>query len=68
MNKKHINKYLYLWVIQGDYGEGWEDLCQSVSYRESRIDLKAYRENEIEYSHRMIYRRELNLKKGGFNV
>ena len=60
--KTKINKYLYLYVVQGYYGKlyGWEDVCQSESYREARQDLKAYRLNENEYPHRMIHRRELN--------
>ena len=58
------NKYLYLSVLQGNYGYGWDDLC---SYdhaipgwkKELRADLKAYRENEM-FPHRIIQRREPN--------
>lgn len=57
MKKK--NKYKYLFVLQGDYGQGWEDLTCSESYKEIREDLRAYRLNEGgEY--RIIHRRELN--------
>jgi len=62
---KKQNKYIYLYVIQGKYGYyGWEDLCQSESWKEARADLKAYRENEP-YPLRMIERRELNPKYKG---
>lgn len=56
---KKPNKYTYLFVIQGRYGFGWEDLDASESYREIRANLKAYRMNEGgEY--RIVKRRELN--------
>ena len=53
------NKYIYLYVVQGFYQFGYEDLSQSESYKESKNDLKAYRENERGIF-RMIKRRELN--------
>ena len=56
-----MTKYLYLHVVQGNYGygHGWEDLCCSENRREARNDLKAYRENELGVPHRLIQRREL---------
>jgi len=51
-------KYNYLYVIQGYYTGSYEDLTQSESYKEAKIDLKAYRDNE-KGSFRMIKRREL---------
>jgi len=53
------NKFTYLYVIQGNYGFGWEDLTQSENYKEARADLKDYRNNEPG-PHRMIQRREPN--------
>jgi hypothetical protein len=44
MNK--TNKYEYLFVLQGNYGQGWEDLCASESSTEVRQNRKEYRENE----------------------
>jgi len=57
-------KYLYLWVLQGDYGygHGWEDLTASERYVEVRDDLRTYRKEEAPYisvSYRVIERREL---------
>ena len=52
-------KYLYLWILQGDYGQGWEDLCASKSFREIRDNLKDYRKNEGG-RYRLIQRREPN--------
>lgn len=59
---KRINKFIYLWVIQGRYPGpyGWEDVAASECYKEARADLKAYRENEPQYPHRMIRRCEPN--------
>lgn len=57
---KRTKKFTYLHVVQGNYGYGWDDLTESESYREARTDLRCYRENETQYSHRMIKRRELN--------
>lgn len=59
---KKVNKFLYLYVVQGKYTQeyGWEDLCSSEDYFESVSDLKAYRQNEREYPHRLIERRVLN--------
>lgn len=51
-------KYNYFWVVQGFYGR-WEDLCAGT-WREARIDLKAYRENE-KGIFRIIQRRELKV-------
>lgn len=55
------NKYIYLYVLQGRYGYGWEDLTASEKYSEVKADLKAYRENE-KGCYRIIQRRELNAK------
>ena len=60
---KRINKYLYLFVVQCDYGygHGWEDLTASESYKSAIADLRAYRKNDsYAVGHRIIKRRELN--------
>ncbi len=58
---KRINKYLYLWIVQGYYPYGkWEDIYIGEDKKDARLRLKEYRINESMYSHRMIYRRELN--------
>jgi len=55
------NKYLYLWVVQGNYGSyGWEDLAESKSYREAWCNLKEYRISSGPAPHRIIQRREPN--------
>lgn len=57
------NKYHYIKVLQGNYGDGWCDLIEYVEdtpMAERKADLKCYRENERNASHRIINRRELN--------
>lgn len=55
---KKPTKYIYLHVLQGQYGHGWEDLTASESRREVVNDRKAYQENEGG-GYRIIQRREL---------
>ena len=59
---KKMNKYLYMWVVQGYYVDqhGWEDLTQSESYKDAKENLRDYRENDPYGWHRMIQRRVKN--------
>lgn len=57
-------KYCYLYVLQGNYGYGFEDLtaedkAEPGAYKRIRQNLKEYRENEGG-QYRIISRRELN--------
>lgn len=54
------NKYVYLHVVQGNYGQGWEDVTAEEKRSEARARLREYRENEPQYAHRLIRRRERN--------
>lgn len=42
-----------MYVIQGDYGVGWEDLTASTDWYEAQQDLRAYESNEPQYPHRV---------------
>jgi hypothetical protein len=58
--RKRPTKYLYLFVLQGNYGHGWEDLTASEELREMRSERRAYRVNDsYDGSFRIIKRREL---------
>ena len=46
-----------VYVVQGKYGQGWEDVYESEDRKDARDRLKEYDENEEEYSHRLITRR-----------
>lgn len=39
-------KYQYLWILQGNYGHGWEDLTAETTFTEITKRLKEYKENE----------------------
>lgn len=62
-------KYIYLLVLQGNYGHGWEDLTAEdkhsgrneygTPWLRIRQSLKDYRKNEGG-TYRIIERRELN--------
>ena len=55
------NKYLYFYVVQGNYGSyGWEDLAESDTHKEARYNLKEYRISSGPAPHRIIKRREPN--------
>lgn len=60
--KHNTNKYEYLFVLQGNYGQGWEDLCAAESEKEVRQNRKEYRENEGG-NYRIIKRREPRMVK-----
>lgn len=56
--RPRVAKWATLYVVQGQYpGTGWEDLTASHDRRETRSDLKAYRENAPETVYRLIARR-----------
>ena len=54
-----VNKWHYVWKIQGNYGQGWEDECVEESFREARARLREYRENSP-YPSRLVQGREMN--------
>lgn len=59
MKTKCINKWLKEYVVQGNYGHGWEDVTAEETYREARQRLREYRENSSG-AHRLITRRVPN--------
>ena len=57
-----MNKYQYLYVVQGNYGygHGYEDLMATEKWKEARDNVRLYRREENMGSYRMIKRRVLN--------
>ncbi len=53
-------KYIYLFVLQLNYGQGWEDATAEETRKEIRDRCKEYAANSPEYPRRIIKRRELN--------
>jgi hypothetical protein len=43
--------------VQGDYGQGFECACTESTFKEAKEQAKLYRENEPQYSHRIIKKR-----------
>ena len=58
--KQRKNKYNYIYVIQGNYGYGWDDLEECSIYYEAHKACVEYELNECNYPHRIIKRRVLN--------
>ena len=62
MEVNGMNKFLYMKVVQGNYGygHGWEDLCMSASLREAYNDLNEYLNSGYSGSFRIVNRRVPN--------
>ena len=56
---KKQNKYSYLFVMQGNYGYGWDDEVTCDSYAEARKTKIEYIEN-CSGIYRVVKRRVLN--------
>ena len=48
-------KYIYetLYTVQGFYYGEWEDETTEETFRDAKVQLKAYRENMPQYIHRI---------------
>lgn len=57
---KYTRKTRDYWKIEQYTGHqyGWEEVCGSYSWKETRANLKEYRENQPEYPVRMRKTRE----------
>ena len=53
------NKYLYGWRFSVNYGQGYEYECFELTFKEMRVQRKAYLEN-CNYPLRITRGRELN--------
>lgn len=47
-----------VFVVQTHTSCGWEDVSEEETRAEGRAQLKCYRENQPQYPHRLIRRRE----------
>lgn len=45
-----------VYIVQGNYGYGWDDLTFEDTYEEAKKQKKVYNENE-NYPHRIIVKR-----------
>ncbi len=46
-----------VWEIQGNYGCGWEYICEEESRADAKAQLRCYDKNEPQYPHRIKKRR-----------
>lgn len=53
------SKYIYEYMIQGDYGYGWDDLVAEDNMSDARTQFRCYRKNESTAGHRIVTRRTL---------
>ena len=62
MEVNGMNKFLYMKVVQGNfgYGDGWEDLCMSASLKGAYHDLNEYIKSGHSGSFRIVNRRVSN--------
>ena len=56
---KRVNKYIYGYNLQSNYGQGWETECFEYTLKEARQQLRTYRENSP-YPVRIVGAREPN--------
>lgn len=44
--------------VQGDYGLGWETVCEEETMADAKKQMRCYNVNERQYPHRIKKRRE----------
>ena len=55
-NGRQPSKWETIFVVQGAYGSGWEDLTAETSPKSARAQVRVYDENERGFPHRFIKR------------
>lgn len=51
-------KTIDCFIVESDYGYGWEETTREESHKMGRLQLACYRENQPQYLHRLIVKRE----------
>ncbi len=49
----YVRKTRDEWLIEGNYGYGWDEVCAEATRREAIEQLRCYRANEPQYAHRL---------------
>lgn len=49
----YVRKTRDEYVIEGNYGYGWDEVCAEDTRRDALARLHEYRENEPRYAHRL---------------
>ena len=59
---KKPNKWVLAHVVQGNYGQGWEDVAASDKLSEAKANRREHQTNQPEYPCRIVHRRVLREK------
>lgn len=51
-------KTIDLFIVESNYGYGWEETTQEDSHKLGRLQLACYRSNQPQYAHRLVVKRE----------
>lgn len=54
----YVRKTVDTWVLEGNYGYGWEYILTEYTRKEGLERLREYRENQPQYPVRLIKKRE----------
>lgn len=54
----YVRKTRDVYAVEGNYGHGWEYLCEEETPKDAREQLKCYNKNEPQYDHRIRKHRE----------
>lgn len=54
----YIRKTRDVFVVEGNYGYGWDELTREETWADAKAMLKCYRENEPQFGHRIVKHRE----------
>lgn len=54
---KRKTKDVYKLMCNFGYGDGWEEILEEDTYKAAKEQLKTYRENQPEFSYKIIKKR-----------
>ena len=54
----YVRKTVDTWVLEGNYGYGWEHILTEYTWKEGLERLREYRENQPGYPVRLTKKRE----------
>ena len=52
----YVRKTYDAWTVQGNYGQGWEDVFEAENRKQAREILQDYQKN-CKYSYRLKFKR-----------
>ena len=58
----YVRKTRDVYLIMGKYSNDWDEVCEENTFKEARVQLKCYNENEP-YPHKIVKKR-VRLEEG----